>query len=82
MGIPICGACRRPIEERVVTALGMHSGPENLKKSRPKNLVKSNKSIFTEFFLTKFHFLLCSISKMAKEFFDLFDFTSFFVWTF
>ena len=23
MGIPICGACRRPIEERVVTALGM-----------------------------------------------------------
>ena len=22
MGIPICGACRRPIEERVVTALG------------------------------------------------------------
>ena len=24
MGIPICGACRRPIEERVVTALGKH----------------------------------------------------------
>lgn len=22
MGIPICGACRRPIEERIVTALG------------------------------------------------------------
>ena len=22
MGIPICGACRRPIEERVVHALG------------------------------------------------------------
>lgn len=22
MGIPICGACHRPIEERVVTALG------------------------------------------------------------
>lgn len=22
MGVPICGACRRPIEERVVTALG------------------------------------------------------------
>jgi len=24
MGIPICGACRRPIEGRVVTALGKH----------------------------------------------------------
>jgi len=24
MGIPICGACRRPIEDRVVTALGKH----------------------------------------------------------
>lgn len=23
-GVPICGACRRPIEERVVTALGKH----------------------------------------------------------
>jgi hypothetical protein len=22
MGIPICGACHRPVEERVVTALG------------------------------------------------------------
>ena len=32
MGIPICGACRRPIEERVVTALGKElllSHPEN-----------------------------------------------------
>jgi len=24
MGIPICGACHRPIEERIVTALGKH----------------------------------------------------------
>ncbi|KOB68259.1 Steamer duck [Operophtera brumata] len=24
MGIPICGECRRPIEERIVTALGKH----------------------------------------------------------
>ena len=23
-GIPICGACRRPIEERVVRAMGKH----------------------------------------------------------
>ena len=36
---------------------GSHNGPENLKKSRPKKLVKSNKSIhFTKFYLTKFHF--------------------------
>ena len=32
-------------------------GPENLKKSRPKKLVKSNKSISSNYFLTKFHFL-------------------------
>lgn len=24
MGVPVCGACRRPIEDRVVTALGKH----------------------------------------------------------
>ena len=34
-----------------------HSGPENFKKSRPKKLVKSNKSISQTNFLTKFHFL-------------------------
>ena len=33
-----------------------YSGPENLNKSKPKKLVKSNKSI-SQFFLTKFHFL-------------------------
>ena len=37
--------------------LMIHSGPENLKKSRPKKLVKSNKINFTKIFLTKFHFL-------------------------
>ena len=37
----------------------IHNGPENLKKSRPKKLVKSNKNQFHDiFFLTKFHFLL------------------------
>ena len=35
----------------------LHSVPENLKKSRPKKLVKSNKSISRNFILTKFHFL-------------------------
>ena len=35
----------------------IHSGPENLKKSRPKILVKSNNSISRKKFLTKFHFL-------------------------
>ena len=34
-----------------------HCGPENLKKSRTKKRVKSNKSISQKFFLTKFHFL-------------------------
>ena len=34
-----------------------HRGPENLKKSMPKKLVKSNESISGNFFLTKFHFL-------------------------
>lgn len=29
LGIPICGACRRPIEERVVTALGRYWHPEH-----------------------------------------------------
>ena len=33
-----------------------HSGPEILKKSSPKKIVKSNKSISRIFFLTKFHF--------------------------
>ena len=33
-----------------------HSRPENLKKSRPKKLVKSNKSISQKNFLTKIHF--------------------------
>ena len=35
----------------------LHSGPENLKKSRPKKLVKSNKSISRfVFVLIEFHF--------------------------
>ena len=34
-----------------------HSGPENLKKSRPKKLVKSRKSILRNVFMTKIHFL-------------------------
>ena len=39
------------------TSCTWHSGPENLKKSRPKKLVKSNKSISRKNFLAKFHFL-------------------------
>ncbi|KAG8142717.1 putative LIM domain-containing protein [Naja naja] len=30
MGVPICGACRRPIEGRVVNAMGKHSGMSNI----------------------------------------------------
>ena len=40
-----------------IIAATTHSGPENLKKSRPKKLVKSNKSISEKIFLAKFHFL-------------------------
>ena len=32
-----------------------HGGPENMKKSRPKKLVKSNKSISRNIFLHIFH---------------------------
>ena len=35
----------------------LHIEPENFKKSSPKKLVKSNKSILRKTFLTKFHFL-------------------------
>ena len=41
-----------------------HSGPENLKKSRPKKLVKSNKSISRKFF-DQIPFF--AISNMAKN---------------
>lgn len=34
LGIPICGACRRPIEQRVVTALGKHWHPDHFVCSR------------------------------------------------
>ena len=47
--------------------LGMHSqrhsGPENFKKSIPKKLVKSNKSISRKNFLTNFKFF--AITEMA-----------------
>ena len=39
------------------TVISKHSGTENLKKARPKKLVKSTKSISRKFFLTKIHFL-------------------------
>ena len=48
-----------------VEARKRHSGPEYLKKSRPKKLVKSNKSISQNFILTNFHFF--AISKMAQN---------------
>ena len=54
--------------------------PENLKKSRPKKLVKWNKSI-SRFFFGQIPFI--AISKISrKKSFDLFDFTRFFAWTF
>ena len=51
----------------------VHSGPENLKKSRPKRLVKSSKSISWNISLTKFHSLpfkngKISIFELGKSF--------------
>merc|ERR1719479_371252 len=72
----------------------MHIGPENLKKSRPNKLLKSNKSISPKKIIDQIPFF--AISKMAKNKIltwencqkcnfmkkrDLFDFTSFFSWT-
>ena len=74
-----------------------HSRPENLKKSRPKKLVKSNKSISWNFFWPNSIFCnfkngQISIFELGKslklpkmQFYekkDLFDFTSFFAWIF
>ena len=44
-------------------------GPDYLKKSRPKKLVKSNKSISRNFILTQFHFL--QFQKWQKTIFQL-----------
>ena len=78
--------------------LFFYSRPENLKKSRPKKLVKSNNSILRKNILTKIHFLQFQkwpkinfwtagkkFAKNAisrKNFLAIFDFTSFFAWTF
>ena len=47
----------------------MHSGPENLKKSRPKKLVKSNKSISRTCFWS--NFIFCHFKNDQKSIFEL-----------
>ena len=47
----------------------IHSGPEALKKSRPKKLVKSNKSISRKFFWPKSIF--CNFKNGQKSIFEL-----------
>ena len=42
-----------------------HSGPENLKKSRQKKIMKSNKSISRKYLFDQIPFF--AISKMAKN---------------
>ena len=44
---------------------GSHSGPENLKKSSPRKLKKSNKLISRKIFFDQIPFF--AISKMAKN---------------
>ena len=46
-----------------------HSGPENLKKSRPKKLVKSNKSTSQMFFWT--NSIFCNFKNGQKSIFEL-----------
>ena len=46
-----------------------HCGPENLKKSRPKKLVKSNKSISRKFFWPNSNF--CNFKNDQKSIFEL-----------
>ena len=53
------------IDKLILNSLLVHSGPEDLKKSRPKNLVKSNKSISRNNFFDKIPFF--AISKMVKN---------------
>ena len=53
--------------KKQINALKIHSRPENLKKCRPKKLVKSNKSISRKIFFDKIPFF--AVSKMAKYLF-------------
>ena len=50
---------------------GLHSGPENLKKSRPKKLMKSNKSIsrkkIFEHFPQKLKFYFQKLENIQKN---------------
>ena len=69
-----------------------HCGPENLKKSRPKKLVKSNKSISRNFFdqiqffaiskMAKNHFLNWEKNPPEMQFHKKFLVIFFFAWTF
>ena len=53
--------------EKIASSRGIldHSGSEKLKKSRPKKLVKSNKSILPKNFFDQIQFF--AISKMARN---------------
>ena len=79
-------------EDLFTSFLILHSGPGNLKKSRPKNLVKSNTSI-SQKKICNFKNGQKSIFELGKSlklpemhfhgvFFALFDFASFFALTF
>ena len=55
---------------KVIFSKKTHSRPENLKRSRPKKLVKLNKSISRKFFLAKFIFF-CNFKNSQKSIFEL-----------
>lgn len=61
MGIPICGACRRPIEERIVTALGKHFHVDHFVCARCERP-----------FLGKRHFEMKGLAYCETHFYQLF----------
>ena len=64
----LCGVC-----------LCMHSGPETLKKSRQKKLVKSHKS---KFFFVKLHFWqIPSFSQFKNSFLAIFEIAKNGIWS-
>ena len=63
------GTSRKSEENQKYVYILYHSGPENLKKSRPKKLMKSNKSISRFFFGP--NFIFCNVKNGQKSIFEL-----------
>jgi hypothetical protein len=70
MGIPICGACRRPIEERVVTALGKHWHVEVSVTIMSSCLCSHMYSLVLLFALCRIHYIdwmrKCNVTDLSR----------------